>query len=133
MCHESSGVALGETLGIGKGSIKLEDLYEAEVVIVAGQNPGTNHPRMLSALEKCKENGGKVISINPLEESGLVNFKNPQSVKGMLGGGEDLTNIHLPVNINQDIPLIKLIIKKLAALDAIDQSVFDHGFIKKYV
>ena len=133
MCHESSGVALGETLGIGKGSIKLEDLYEAEVVIVAGQNPGTNHPRMLTALEKCKENGGKVISINPLEESGLVNFKNPQSVKGMLGGGEDLTNIHLPVNINQDIPLIKLIIKKSAALDAIDQSVFDHGFIKKYV
>ena len=133
MCHESSGVALGETLGIGKGSIKLEDLYEAEVVIVAGQNPGTNHPRMLSALEKCKENGGKVISINPLEESGLVHFKNPQSVKGMLGGGEDLTNIHLPVNINQDIPLIKLIIKKLAALDGIDQSVFDHGFIKKYV
>ena len=133
MCHESSGVALGETLGIGKGSIKLEDLYEAEVVIVAGQNPGTNHPRMLSALEKCKENGGKVISINPLEESGLVNFKNPQSVKGMLGGGEDLTNIHLPVNINHDIPLIKLIIKKLADLDKAYGSVFDHDFIKTYV
>ncbi len=133
MCHESSGVALGETLGIGKGSIKLEDLYEAEVVIVAGQNPGTNHPRMLSALEKCKENGGKVISINPLEESGLVNFKNPQSIKGMLGGGEDLTNIHLPVNINQDIPLIKLIIKKLADLDKANGLVFDHDFINTYV
>jgi len=65
---------LEKTLGIGKGSIKLEDLYEAEVVLIAGQNPGTNHPRMLSALEKCKANGGKIISINPLEESGLVNF-----------------------------------------------------------
>ena len=87
MCHESSGVALGETLGIGKGSTTLEDLYEAEVILIAGQNPGTNHPRMLSALEKCKQNGGKVISINPLEESGLVNFKNPQHLGGWIGGG----------------------------------------------
>ena len=133
MCHESSGVALTQTLGIGKGSIKLEDLHGAEVVIVAGQNPGTNHPRMLSALEKCKDNGGKVISINPLEESGLVNFKNPQSVKGMLGRGKDLTNIHLQVKINQDIPLVKLIIKKLTDLDTSDGLVFDHDFIKTYV
>ena len=132
MCHESSGVALGETLGIGKGSTTLEDLYEAEVIIIAGQNPGTNHPRMLSALEKCKQNGGKVISINPLEESGLVNFKNPQTVKGWIGGGEDMADIHLPVNINQDIPLVKLLLKKLIALDADSGTVFDHDFIKKY-
>ncbi|MGB6150994.1 MAG: FdhF/YdeP family oxidoreductase, partial [Pricia sp.] len=133
MCHESSGIALSETLGIGKGSTKLEDLYEAEVVIVAGQNPGTNHPRMLSALEKCKQNGGKVISINPLEESGLINFKNPQKIKGMLGGGEDMADIHLPVRINQDIPLVKLLIKRLAVLDAVDGDVFDHDFIDTYV
>tara|TARA_R110002074_G_scaffold401493_1_gene599845 strand:+ start:10512 stop:12809 length:2298 start_codon:yes stop_codon:yes gene_type:complete len=132
MCHESSGVALGETLGIGKGSTTLEDLYEAEVILIAGQNPGTNHPRMLSALEKCKQNGGKVISINPLEESGLVNFKNPQNIKGWIGGGEDMADIHLPVNINQDIPLIKLILKKLAALDLVHKNVFDHDFIHKY-
>ncbi len=132
MCHESSGVALGETLGIGKGSTTLEDLYEAEVILIAGQNPGTNHPRMLSALEKCKQNGGKVISINPLEESGLVNFKNPQTVKGWLGGGEDMADIHLPVNINQDIPLIKLILKKLVALDIATKDVFDHDFIATY-
>lgn len=123
MCHESSGIALSETLGIGKGSTKLEDLYEAEVVIIAGQNPGTNHPRMLSALEKCKENGGKVISINPLEETGLINFKNPQNVKGILGGGENMADIHLPVRINQDISLIKLLIKKLADLDS---AAMDH-------
>lgn len=133
MCHESSGVALGETLGIGKGSIKLEDLYEAEVVIVAGQNPGTNHPRMLSALEKCKQNGGKVISINPLKESGLVNFKNPQHLSGWIGSGEDIADLHLPVKINQDIPLIKLILIKLAALDAIKNDIFDHRFLKTYV
>ncbi|HET8738023.1 MAG TPA: FdhF/YdeP family oxidoreductase [Pricia sp.] len=148
MCHESSGVALSETLGIGKGSTKLEDLYEAEVVIVAGQNPGTNHPRMLSALEKCKRNGGKVISINPLEETGLVNFRNPQKIMGILGGGEDMADIHLPVRINQDIPLVKLLIKKLAAMDQWGSgkagtenarpetkvnSVFDHGFLRQYV
>mgnify|MGYP003644251910 FL=1 len=132
MCHESSGVALSETLGIGKGSIKLEDLYEAEVVIVAGQNPGTNHPRMLSALEKCKANGGKIISINPLEESGLVNFKNPQELKGWLGSGVGMADVHLPVRINQDIPLLKVLLKKLADLDKIDASVFDHDFINTY-
>ena len=132
MCHESSGVALGETLGIGKGSTTLEDLYEAEVILIAGQNPGTNHPRMLSALEKCKKNGGKVISINPLEESGLVNFKNPQHLGGWIGGGEDMADIHLPVNINQDIPLVKLILKKLVALEEQSNDVFDHAFIEKY-
>ncbi|NJB36347.1 FdhF/YdeP family oxidoreductase [Croceivirga sp. JEA036] len=131
MCHESSGVALGETLGIGKGSVTLDDLYGAEVIIIAGQNPGTNHPRMLSALEKCKQNGGKVVSINPLEESGLVHFKNPQHVKGMLSG-EDMADIHLQVRINQDIPLVKAILKKLKALDAEGNSVFDHDFIAKY-
>ncbi|MBD0779630.1 FdhF/YdeP family oxidoreductase [Maribacter sp. ANRC-HE7] len=133
MCHESSGVALSQTLGIGKGSVKLEDLHGAEVIIVAGQNPGTNHPRMLSALEKCKENGGKIISVNPLLESGLVNFKNPQSVKGMVGGGENLTDLHLQVKINQDIPLIKAIIKKLDDLDASNGLVFDHDFIEDSV
>lgn len=133
MCHESSGVALSETLGIGKGSIKLEDLYEAEVVIVAGQNPGTNHPRMLSALEKCKMNGGKVISINPLEEIGLVNFKNPQEIRGWIGGGQSMADIHLPVKINQDISLIKLILKRLSVLDKYRGNVFDHKFLGEYV
>ena len=132
MCHESSGVALGETLGIGKGSTVLEDLYEAEVILIAGQNPGTNHPRMMSALEKCKNNGGKIISINPLEESGLVNFKNPQHLSGTLGSGVQMADLHLPVQINQDIPLMKLILKKLATLDSIDRKVFDHSFIEKY-
>ncbi|MEW7281361.1 FdhF/YdeP family oxidoreductase [Aquimarina sp. 2201CG1-2-11] len=132
MCHESSGVALNETLGIGKGSVKLDDFDKAEVVIVIGQNPGTNHPRMLSALQKCKENGGKVISINPLEEAGLIRFKNPQEVKGLLSSGTALTDIHLQVKINQDVALLKLIIKKLAVLDKEGENVFDHRFIETY-
>lgn len=131
MCHESSGVGLSETLGIGKGSVTLEDLHEAEVVMVIGQNPGTNHPRMLSALEACKKNGGKIISINPLAEAGLIRFKDPQSVSGMLKG-TSLTDIHLQVKINQDVALLKLLMKKLAALDAKGEKVFDHTFITKY-
>ncbi|MBL7473861.1 FdhF/YdeP family oxidoreductase [Robertkochia sediminum] len=133
MCHESSGVALSETLGIGKGSVKLEDLHEAEVIMVIGQNPGTNHPRMLMALEKCKHNGGKIISVNPLAEAGLSRFKNPQTPRGILSDGTLIADLHLPVKINQDVPLIKLIIKKLATLDRKHQDIFDHDFIKKYV
>ena len=132
MCHESSGVALSETLGIGKGSVKLEDFDKAEVVMVIGQNPGTNHPRMLSALQKCKENGGKVISVNPLEEAGLIRFKNPQEIKGVLASGTALTDIHVQVKINQDVPLLKLIIKKLIALGAQTPEVLDHNFIDQY-
>ncbi|MGB5818261.1 MAG: FdhF/YdeP family oxidoreductase [Saonia sp.] len=132
MCHESSGVALSETLGIGKGSVKLEDFDKAEVIIVMGQNPGTNHPRMLSALQKCKENGGKIISINPLEEAGLIRFKNPQELKGVFTSGTALTDIHLQVKVNQDVPLLKVIIKKLVALDKESKDVFDHQFIRTY-
>ncbi|MBC9797249.1 FdhF/YdeP family oxidoreductase [Sinomicrobium weinanense] len=132
MCHESSGVALLETLGIGKGSTTMEDLYNAEVIITAGQNPGTNHPRMLSALEKCKRNGGKIISINPLAETGLVHFKNPQKVGDMLGNGTTIADIHLPVKINEDIALMKLILKKLVRLNAQKGDVFDREFIEKH-
>ncbi|WP_299312836.1 FdhF/YdeP family oxidoreductase [uncultured Aquimarina sp.] len=132
MCHESSGVALNETLGIGKGSVKLEDFDQAEIVMVIGQNPGTNHPRMLSALQKCKENGGKIISINPLEEAGLIRFKNPQEVKGVFASGTSLTDIHLQVKINQDVSLLKVIQKKMATLDQDNKDVFDHQFITTY-
>ena len=107
MCHESSGVALTESLGIGKGSVTLEDFYEAEVIIILGQNPGTNHPRMLSALQKAKENGAKIISVNPLPETGLISFSNPQTVKGMLGMKAALTDLFLQVKINGDMALLK--------------------------
>ena len=82
-------------MGIGKGSVTLPDLYEAEVIIIMGQNPGTNHPRMLSALERCKENGGQIISINPLPEAGLMKFVNPQRPGKILSGGTPLSAARL--------------------------------------
>ena len=113
MCHESSGVALGETLGIGKGSVKLEDFYEAEAILILGQNPGTNHPRMLSALKKAKENNAMIVAINPLAEAGLTAFADPQSIKGLLGVKVKLASHHLPVKINGDMPLIQAVVKYL--------------------
>jgi len=130
MCHESSGVGLGATLGIGKGSVKLKDLYEAELIMVMGQNPGTNHPRMLSALEKCKQNGGRIITVNPLKESGLLNFKHPQKVGKMLFGGTKITDLYLQVNINSDIYFLKAVMKLLIKMDDEQNGkVIDHDFI----
>ena len=110
MCHESSGVGLGETIGIGKGTVTVDDIYNAEVILVVGQNPGTNHPRMLSALQKCKENGGKVIHINPLPETGTTKFVNPQSPLDVLKGGVKIADYFLQVKIAGDIPLFKILL-----------------------
>jgi len=130
MCHESSGVALNETVGIGKGSVTLDDFYKAEVILILGQNPGTNHPRMLSALQKAKENGCKIISINPLPETGLLGFNNPQKVKGILGLKSQLTDIFLQVKINGDMALLKAIVKLLLIEEENNPgAVIDHSFI----
>ncbi len=131
MCHESSGVALNESLGIGKGSVTLEDIYKAEVIMILGQNPGTNHPRMLTALQKAKANGAKIIAINPLPETGLVGFNNPQQIKGMLGYGVELSDLFLPVKINGDMALIQAVEKELVQMEAESGKVFDHEFIKE--
>ena len=133
MCHESSGVALTETVGIGKGSVTLEDFYEAEVIIILGQNPGTNHPRMLSALQKAKQKGCKIIAVNPLPETGLMGFNNPQTVKGILGLKTALTDIFLQVKINGDMALIKAIEKRLYEEEQKNPGeVFDTEFIKEH-
>ncbi len=130
MCHESSGVALSETVGIGKGSVKLEDFYNTDVILILGQNPGTNHPRMLSALKKAKENGATIISINPIIETGLLNFANPQEVKGALGIKAKLTDIYVQVKINGDMPFLKAVMYyMLQAEKAAPGTVFDLEFI----
>jgi molybdopterin-dependent oxidoreductase alpha subunit len=133
MCHESSGKGLSATVGLGKGSVTLEDIYESELVIVIGQNPGTNHPRMLSALEKCKENGGTIVAINPLPEAGLLHYTNPQSPTKILRGGIKLADLFLQVKINGDVALLKAIMYlMLEAEKAEPNTVFDHAFIKEH-
>ena len=132
MCHESSGAALYETLGIGKGSVTLDDFNHADLVIVMGQNPGTNHPRMLSALGETKKRGGKIITINPLPEVGLLNYKDPQNPLKWIGSGANLTDLFLQVKINGDVALLKIILKLMKEKeDTKPNSVFNHQFIKE--
>ena len=111
MCHESSGVGLSESIGIGKGTVKLECFDSADLVLVIGQNPGTNHPRMLSALAGTKRNGGSVISINPLLETGLNRFKHPQEIVRLMGKGTPIADDHFPVRIGGDQALLQGIAK----------------------
>ncbi|WP_344065319.1 FdhF/YdeP family oxidoreductase [Microbacterium pumilum] len=113
MCHESSGSALTETIGIGKGTVSIGDIHEADLLIVAGQNPGTNHPRMLSALEKAKNRGATIIAVNPLPEAGLVRFENPQTVKGVMLGGTKLADQFVQIRLGGDQALFQAIGKHL--------------------
>lgn len=131
MCHESTSVALAESIGIGKGTVTLNDIHEAELIIIMGQNPGTNHPRMLTALRKAKENGAKIIAINPLKEAGLIGFKDPQTVKGFIGHSVQIADLYLQVKINGDMALLKAI--ELLLYEAEKETpaqVFDHHFIQ---
>ncbi len=138
MCHESTSVALAEVIGIGKGSVSLQDIYDAELIVICGQNPGTNHPRMLTALEKAKKNGAKILSVNPLAEAGLQRFKNPQNAKGLVGLGTGMADAHLPIKINGDLALFQaigaLLLDKEAAAAAQGKpgSVLDLDFIERH-
>ena len=128
MCHESSGSALSETIGVGKGTVTLEDFDKAEAIFVIGQNPGTNHPRMLTALEHAKRNGCKLVHINPLPEVGMTRFKHPQHVLGLLGSGTQLADLFLQVRINGDVALLKGISKAVLGHEA----ALDRDFINNY-
>ncbi|MEV4330586.1 FdhF/YdeP family oxidoreductase [Streptomyces sp. NPDC049597] len=127
MCHESSGSALTETIGIGKGSVSLEDLHQADLIVVAGQNPGTNHPRMLSALEKAKGSGARIISVNPLPEAGLERFKNPQTPRGMVKG-VPLTDLFLQIRIGGDQALFRLLNKLVLETEG----AVDEEFVREH-
>jgi molybdopterin-dependent oxidoreductase alpha subunit len=130
MCHESSGAALTETLGVGKGSVSLDDVQAADLLVIAGQNPGTNHPRMLSALETAKANGARIVAVNPLPEAGLIRFKNPQRPRGILGRGTELADQYLQIRINGDLALFQAVGKLLLeAEDAAPGTVLDHDFV----
>ncbi len=140
MCHESSGAALSPTLGLGKGSVTLNDIHEAEVILIIGQNPGTNHPRMLTALQIAKRNGAKIISVNPLIEAGLNHFKNPQDFMNplkalgvLLGDGTTITDVFLQVRVDGDMALLRGIMKHLfEAEDRNPGQVVDHAFVNEF-
>jgi len=133
MCHESSSTGLGETLGVGKGTVGLEDFALADAIFILGQNPGTNHPRMLSTLQKAKERGTRIVSINPLRELGLIRFSNPQRPFELLGRSTELSDLYLQVRIGGDIALLKGIVKHvLEAEDAAPGTVLDHEFLDEY-
>jgi molybdopterin-dependent oxidoreductase alpha subunit len=140
MCHESTSVALPPMIGIGKGCVKLSDLEKADAIFIAGQNPGTNHPRMLTSLQKAKERGCQIVSINPLPETGNFRFKNPQDLmhplhvpRFLFGPGTQLSDLWLPVTINGDMACFKGMMKEL--LEEEDRrpgQVFDHEFIRHH-
>ena len=124
MCHESSGVALNESIGIGKGTVRLEDFDKADLIVVVGQNPGTNHPRMLSALKSAKKSGASILSINPLKETGMRRFRHPQSPIDMLGAGTQISDDHVDIKVNGDMALFRAIGSII-----LDKGVHDMDFI----
>lgn len=130
MCHESSGAALTESIGIGKGSVSVGDLEHADLIIIAGQNPGTNHPRMLSVLERAKANGAKIIAINPLPEAALIRFKDPQRVGGVVGNGVAIADEFVQIRLGGDLALFKGLARLLVeADDRAPATVIDRDFV----
>ncbi|MDT5003819.1 MAG: hypothetical protein QOJ24_995 [Mycobacterium sp.] len=130
MCHESSGAALTDSIGIAKGSVTVEDIAEADVIVIAGQNPGTNHPRMLSVLEKAKVNGAKIIAVNPLPEAGLIRFKDPQKVHGVVGHGIPIADEFVQIRLGGDMALFAGLGRLLLeADDRAPGSVIDRDFV----
>lgn len=140
MCHESTSYALAESIGLGKATIRLEDLEDTDLIIIIGQNPGTCAPRMMSSLQAAKEKGAKIIAINPLPEAGLMNFvnPNPQHYSNplkysmyMLGlGSTKLADLFLPVRIGGDMAILKGMMKVLLEREVeTPGEVFDHEFI----
>lgn len=130
MCHESSGSALTESIGIGKGSVTVDDVEHADLIVIAGQNPGTNHPRMLSVLEKAKANGAKIVAVNPLPEAGLIRFKDPQKVHGVVGHGVSIADEFLQIRIGGDMALFAGLGRLLLeADDRAPGTVIDQAFV----
>jgi molybdopterin-dependent oxidoreductase alpha subunit len=133
MCHESTTRALTQTIGIGKASVSIDDIEHADLILIAGQNPGTNAPRMLTRLENAKKHGGRIVAINPLREAGLLHFDNPQSVKGLLFRGTQLADEFCQIRLGGDQALFQALGKVLIELDEErGGAVLDHDFIEHY-
>ncbi|WP_282785469.1 FdhF/YdeP family oxidoreductase [Nocardia sp. CC201C] len=129
MCHESSGAALTSSIGIGKGSVTIDDFAHADLILIAGQNPGTNHPRMLSSLAEAKAHGARIIAVNPLPETGLIGFRDPQTVKGFTTGVE-IADDFLQIRLGGDMALFQGLGKLLfEAEDRAPGTVVDRAFV----
>ena len=132
MCHESSGSALNPTIGIGKGTVSLEDFDHAELIFVVGQNPGTNHPRMLSALADARKRGAKIVAVNPLPEAGFFGFKDPQTIGGMLGKSSEISSHFLQIKVGGDLALFQAFGHLLLAEEEKNPgTVVDQAFINE--
>lgn len=130
MCHESSGLGLTESIGIGKATVKIDDFAKADAIFVIGQNPGTCHPRMLTELQKAARNGCRIVSVNPLPETGMIKFKHPQEILHLLGPGTPIACLFVPVRVNGDVAVLKGIMKEMVEEDErLGGSVLDHEFI----
>ncbi|MCJ7857872.1 FdhF/YdeP family oxidoreductase [Corynebacterium kalidii] len=125
MCHESTGSALAATVGLGKGSVTMNDIHTTDLLISVGQNPGTNHPRALTAFSRCKENGGRILAVNPIPETGLMAFREPQAVSTYLGMKQKLADDYLQVRLDGDRALFLAINKELVLRDAVDHDFID--------
>jgi molybdopterin-dependent oxidoreductase alpha subunit len=133
MCHESSGTGMKETLGFGKGTVRLEDFDLCDAIFIIGQNPGTNHPRMLTTLLEAKRRGCKIVHINPLPETGTTRFKHPQEFWTWLGEGTALADLFLQVRINGDVALLKGLSKEVfTAEEQRPGAIIDRAFIEQY-
>ncbi|TBU78754.1 FdhF/YdeP family oxidoreductase [Phytopseudomonas daroniae] len=138
MCHEASGVALIQSVGIGKGSVTFADFEHADAIFVLGQNPGTNHPRMLEPLREAVKRGAQVVAFNPLKERGLERFQHPQHALEMLtNGSEPLNTAFFRPALGGDMAALRGIAKFLLqwereAVAKGDKPVFDHAFIAEH-
>jgi molybdopterin-dependent oxidoreductase alpha subunit len=133
MCHESTGAALGEAIGVGKSTVSYTDFEKADLIIIMGQNPGTNHPRMLTALEDAKRAGATIVAVNPLLEAGLIRYKNPQRVSGIIGHGTGLADQYLQIRLGGDMALMQAISKRVLEAEAARPGkVLDHAFLDQH-
>ena len=133
MCHESSGWAMGQTIGIGKATVTYDDFGKADLLIIMGQNPGTNHPRMLTALEEAKDAGAEIVAVNPMPEAGLKRYKNPQRVRGVVGRGTEMADQFLQIRLGGDMALMQAVSKRVLDAEAKNPgTVLDHAFLERH-
>jgi len=138
MCHEASGVALAQSVGVGKGTVTFDDFEHADAIFVWGQNPGTNHPRMLEPLREAVKRGAQVVCINPLKERGLERFQHPQHPIEMLTNGDKPTNTaYFRPALGGDMAVLRGMAKFLLqwerdAQKAGEPAVFDHDFLNAH-